>query len=144
VIRSCGTVGPNPTLSGNWMSSALNKLIQSNDEQIELDDILFSPNEFLDVRDLSSFIVNNIENGKQFDIVNLGTGKIISGEELLIELSKTFNKNYTYTQPNNREKSQISKELPIVKASRDYYYSPKYNLKKTLEYVGEYYGKIFN
>ncbi len=143
VIRSCGTVGPNPTLSGNWMSSAINKLIQSDDEQIEIDDILFSPNEFLDVRDLSSFIVNNIENGKQFDIVNLGTGKIISGEELLIELRKTFNKNYTYT-PNNREELQISKPLPIVKAARDYYYSPKYNLKKTFEYIGEYYGKIFN
>ncbi|WP_243299062.1 NAD-dependent epimerase/dehydratase family protein [Bacillus litorisediminis] len=141
VIRACGTVGPNPNLSGNWMSSALNKVIQSNDQQVELDDVLYSPNEFLDVRDLSSFIINNLEKGKRLDIVNLGPGKVTSGRELVIELKKIFHKNYSYRNRNDLF-SKTSEPLPIYKAIKDYNFSPTYNLKRTLEYIGEYYGKI--
>lgn len=144
VIRSCGTVGPNPKLSGNWMSSALNKVIQSNDEKIILDDIFRSPNEYLDVRDLSRFIVNNLEDERHYDIVNLGPGKVTSGKDILIHLRETFNKHFSYRSNKKYNESQISEPLPINKAVKEYGYSPEYNLKRTLEYIGEYYGKIYD
>ncbi|WP_353853936.1 NAD(P)-dependent oxidoreductase [Bacillus sp. Bos-x628] len=145
VIRPTGTVGPNPNLSGNWMSRSLNQIIKSNDAQIELDNLLLSSNEFLDVRDLSVFIVSNLEKSKQFDVVNLGPGKITSGEELLFDLKRTYNKNFIQ-KTNNLQTPQpkINKPLPIEKAIKEYNFSPKYNLQKTLEYIGDYYGKVPN
>ncbi|MGD6879669.1 NAD-dependent epimerase/dehydratase family protein [Bacillus infantis] len=138
VIRSTGTAGPNPEGSGNWMSTGLNNIFKVKDISTTT---LSYESEYLDVRDLSSFIVDRLwdHDTPLLDVINLGPGYKVNVNELVAELGDIIGQSIKIPQVNNSSQDLVT--LPIDKAKEQYHFSPKYNLKQTLRYISDYYDE---
>lgn len=137
VIRSTGTIGPNPEGSGNWMSTGLNNILKLKKNTIPT---LSREAEYLDVRDLSSFVIDRIhdKNSPKFDVINLGPGYTAYANEIIAELRELTGQSIKYTEEKFQDHNSVV-TLPIKKAKEKYRYSPKYNIKQTLSYISDFY-----
>ncbi|MFD2370646.1 NAD-dependent epimerase/dehydratase family protein [Brevibacillus sp. GCM10020057] len=148
VIRPSGVIGPNPKRCGNWMSGEINRALQEKMEPILISSQLSTPNEYLDVRDLAQFITgillgrNGIPSFSEFDIVNIGTGKLVDGGELILKMSQIVGREIVFTSNGvETPKQRLSSALPISKAIERYGYNPKTDISESLAYIGGFYAK---
>lgn len=141
VIRSAGVIGPVPMNSGNWMSVEFRRMFYSPDPIIRIPARFRRIADYLDVRDLANLIIRALEQDITFDIVNAGTGRIVTPEELVKALSEVLQKPVKFE---SEDESMINTDpvLPIEKAMMEYGYCPQHDIRSSLRYLADVYNLI--
>ncbi|MEW4370221.1 NAD-dependent epimerase/dehydratase family protein [Paenibacillus kandeliae] len=144
ILRPAGVLGPNPSTSGNWMSTAINQLFIKDDPNLSSSIQWKQEIECTDVRDLAGFVAELLQSNlvnpeSSIEILNIGSGKMLSAEQLMYEL-KCF-----FRLPVQSESITFatSQALPIEKANTLYGYVPAYTFADSLMYIAQYYGRDY-
>lgn len=144
ILRPAGVLGPNPSKSGNWMSTGINQLFIKEDPNLSSSIQYNQEIESTDVRDLANFVVKLLQSHSvhpepSVEILNIGSGKMLSPEQLMYELICFFR----LQPPAESVASAISQALPIEKANALYGYVPAYTFSDSLMYIAQYYGRDY-
>ncbi|WP_322922502.1 NAD(P)-dependent oxidoreductase [Paenibacillus campi] len=146
ILRPVGVLGPNPAKSGNWMSTAINRLFIQSASDWSAFRQLQTDLEMMDVRDLAFFVAyllgtKPLVQRADAQLLNIGSGKIVSPRQLYYELERFFGiAPNTLLYPNQAGEASLLQPLPIQKAIDNYNYRPRYSLFDSLQYIDQYYG----
>ncbi|WP_242219604.1 NAD(P)-dependent oxidoreductase [Bacillus cereus group sp. BfR-BA-01380] len=138
ILRPAGVIGPTAEKSGNWMSKQFRKIFLEINKDFKVPKFLLTEREYLDVRDLSRFIVTLLNRDIKYDVINIGTGKLIEPNDML-DLLKRFSGNKLEYNGVFKSGAELKRSpLCIEKAKNKYNYTPVFDMKDSLNYLNDF------